>query len=35
MRIGILNSGSDCPRLNAVIHGLDRTAKAIGINFGD
>lgn len=30
MRIGILNSGGDCPGLNAVIHGVVRAANTYG-----
>ena len=30
MRIGILNSGGDCPGLNAVIHGAVGAAHTLG-----
>jgi 6-phosphofructokinase len=30
MRIGILNSGGDCPGLNAVIHGVVGAAHTLG-----
>ena len=30
MRIGILNSGGDCPGLNAVIHGVVGAAHELG-----
>ena len=30
MRIGILNSGGDCPGLNAVIHGVVGAASKLG-----
>ena len=30
MRIGVLNSGGDCPGLNAVIHGVVGAADALG-----
>ena len=30
MRIGILNSGGDCPGLNAVIHGVVGAASTLG-----
>ena len=30
MRIGILNSGGDCPGLNAVIHGVVGAADQLG-----
>ncbi|HYF37081.1 MAG TPA: 6-phosphofructokinase, partial [Prosthecobacter sp.] len=30
MRIGILNSGGDCPGLNAVIHGVVGAAHTVG-----
>ena len=31
MRIGILNSGGDCPGLNAVIHGVVGAASKLGM----
>jgi 6-phosphofructokinase len=33
--IGVSNSGGDCAGLNAVICGVVRAARAVGISFGD
>jgi 6-phosphofructokinase 1 len=34
-RIGVLTGGGDCPGLNAVLRALVKTARGLGIGFGD